>query len=245
MSLKIDTNKAVNRIDEFLKQIDKLLDQSYAEGEDEYYRMSTKIDNFAETAFSDGEKKKKKLHPGVAVARMNPSEAQKQEEYEENLKRKKRHLEAWKEQIQLEESVETDDGNQDNYEGLRDEISKVQQELPLYASDLELSINELECSHYLASVMISGRVIDYTLDQVKSSQRLGGPEEVIKHLEEEGIIDSPESKITASIKSYRNIHTHEIGKTPDSSEALIILAGCVKLLNNICEADKAKEYDLA
>lgn len=93
--------------------------------------------------------------------------------------------------------------------------------------------------------MITGRVIDHTIDQIKSSQNLGGPEEVLDHLEENNIIDSREGKITDSIKSYRDVYTHEVGKSPDVNEALIILLGCAKLLHNIQEQGKARDYDLA
>lgn len=93
--------------------------------------------------------------------------------------------------------------------------------------------------------MITGRVIDHTIDQIKSSQNLGGPEEVLDHLEENNIIDSREGKITDSIKSYRDVYAHEVGKTPDFNETLIILLGCAKLLDNIQDAGKTREYDLA
>jgi len=60
MSLQIDPDRAEKRIDEFLQQIDELLDKRYDEGKAEKRSMSTKLDNFAEVAFSDG--KKKRIH---------------------------------------------------------------------------------------------------------------------------------------------------------------------------------------
>jgi len=247
MTLQIDAHKARKRINEFLEQIDDLLEKRYDEGKDEKRRMSTKLDNFAKVAFSDGEEKKESLYSPAAVATFGQEAPhKKQNRYEESLKRKKRNLEAWKEQIELEEEMDSaDDNGDEKYKGIEKEISGINEELPLYANELEQSLEELRNEHFLASVMITGRVIDYTIDQIKSSQGLGGPKEVFDLLEEKGIVDSREGKITEAIKSYRNVYTHEVGKNPDFSEAMIILLGCAKLLHNIQEAGKTREYDLA
>lgn len=247
MTLEIEPDKARERIDEFLEQIDELLEKSYKEGKDEKRSMNTKLDNFAKIAFSDGEDKIDGLYPSVTSATFGGRDPTiMQREYEDSLKRKKRHLEAWKEQIELEEGGYTDTRSADgSYDEIRDEISKINEELPIYADDLEQSIDELTSGHLLASVMITGRVIDHTLDQIKSSQRLGGPEEVLEHLKENDIIDPREGKITDSIKSYRDVYAHEVGKKPDLHETIIILMGCAKLLHNIQEAGKSREYDLA
>jgi len=247
MSLQIPPDKARTRIDGFLEQIDELLDKHYSEGKEEKRTLSTKLDNFAEVAFSDGEDKKNSLHPGVVTATFGgKTPHEKQKEYEESLNRKKRNLEAWKQQLELEEDIDSQQETTDeSYEEVEEQISKIEQQLPVYAEDLRKSVAELRDSHYLASAMITGRVIDHTIDQVKSSQNLGGPEEVLDHLEEEHIIDPRENKITDSIKSYRDVYAHELGQIPDFNEALIILLGCAKLLHNIQDAEKTKEYDLA
>lgn len=247
MTLEIEPNKARERIDEFLEQIDELLDKRYDEGKEEKRAMSTKLDNFAEVAFSDGKEKKSSLHRSVGVVSLSEkSPRKKQEEYEESLKRKRRNLHAWKEQIDLEEGTDSESGSDSGeYKEVEQEISSIRDELPIYADDLEKSLDELRDGHYLASTMIAGRVIDHTIDQIKSSQQLGDPEEVLEHLESNNIVDSTEGQITDSIKSYRDIFTHEIGKTPDLSETLIILLGCSKLLHSIQEEGKTREYDLA
>ncbi|WP_157573526.1 hypothetical protein [Haloplanus natans] len=247
MSLQIDPNKAEERIDDFLDQIAELLEMRYDEGEEEKRTMGTKLDNFAEVAFSNGKEKKNSLHPTAVVSTFGKkSPTKKQKEYEEDLKRKRRQLEAWKEQIELEEGADLEGDTEDRrYKEIEEEIAEINRELPLYANDLEQSLEELRNNHLLASTMITGRVIDHTIDQIKSSQRLGGPEEVLDHLEENGIVDSREGKITDSIKSYRDVYTHEVGRVPDVSETLIILLGCAKLLHNIQDTDKTREYDLA
>lgn len=247
MTLQIDADEARERIDEFLEQIDDLLEKRYDEGGEEKRTISTKLDNFAKVAFSDGEEKKGSLHPSAVFATFgekNPRE--KQRRYEKSLKQKKRHLEAWKQQIELEEEMNSRNQYESGtYEEIEEEIANIKEKLPIYANDLEQGIEELRTGHLLASAMITGRVIDHTIDQIKSSQNLGGPEEVLDHLEENNIIDSREGKITDSIKSYRDVYAHEVGKTPDFNETLIILLGCAKLLDNIQDAGKTRKYNLA
>jgi hypothetical protein len=105
MSLKIDAEKAENRIYEFIKQTEGLLELSYDEGKEEKKQMETKLSSFAETAFTDGEKKKNKLYSSVGViSTTERSPKRKQKDYEDELKRKLRNLKAWKEEIELEES---------------------------------------------------------------------------------------------------------------------------------------------
>lgn len=246
MGLEIDPDTAEERIDNFIKRIDALLEKRYAEGEEEKKTLSTKLDNFAKLAFSDGGEKRANLHRSVSVGTLGKeSSSKKQRKYEQSLKRKKRNLEAWKDQIEIErQSVSKNEHDTRTYDEIEKELSEIRGSLPIYTEDLEQSVEELRNGHYLAAAMVAGRVIDHVIDQVKSSQRLGGPEEVLNHLEEERIIDSEESKITSSIKSYRNKYAHEVGKSPDFSESVIILLGCTKLLKNIQEEGKAREYDL-
>lgn len=260
MSLEIDPDKAMAKIDEFLEQIDELLDKRYDEGEEEKRAMSTKLDNFTKVAFSEGDEKVSKLHRSVGIIGGTRTESEKQERYEDSLKRKKRNLEAWKEQIELEEDVESlydaddeheEDDHSENsevkkdYAGIRSEIVRIENDLPVYADELKKSVEELEDNHLLASVMITGRVIDYTLDQIKSSQQLGGPEEVLEHLENNNIADSEGIKITDTIKSYRDKYTHDLDTMPPPTDAMIILVGCTKLLHNIVDEGKENEYNLA
>ncbi|WP_414836418.1 hypothetical protein [Candidatus Nanohalococcus occultus] len=262
MSLEIDPDKAMAKIDEFLEQIDELLDKRYDEGKEQKRAMSTKLDNFTKVAFSEGDQKVKKLHRSVGVIGGKRTESEKQERYEDSLKRKKRNLEAWQEQIELEEDVEslydaddTEEREEENqtsndeaeqgYIGIKNEIVRIEDELPLYADELKKSLERLNDGHLLASVMITGRVIDYTLDQIKSSQQLGNPEEVLEHLDENNIADSEGIKITDTIKSYRDKYTHELGTIPPQTDAIIILAGCTKLLHNIIDEEKKGEYNLA
>lgn len=247
MTLEIEPDEAYERIDGFLDEIDDLLDKQHNQGKDKKRSLSAKLDNFAEVAFSDGKEKKKSLHTSVVTGTFGgKSRRQKQREYEESLKRKKRQLEAWKQQIDLESDLTTSENTEgSDYDDIEKEIQELNKQLPIYADDLNQSLDELRNGHYLASAMIAGRVIDHTIDQIKSSQSLGGPDEVLNHLEENDVVDSAEGQIMNAVKSYRNVYAHEVGKQPDLKETIIILLGCAKLLHNIQQANKTREYDLA
>jgi uncharacterized protein YutE (UPF0331/DUF86 family) len=245
MTVEIDPNKAHERIDQFLDEIDELLNKRVDKGKDHKESLSAKLDNFAEVAFSDGKNKRESLQYR-SLSTLNPSQRQKQRRYNDSLKHKRDQLEAWKQQIELESDLTTNDsGNDSDYTEIEEEISELDRKLPLYAEDLQQSLDELESGHHLASAMIAGRVIDHTIDQIKSSQSLGGPDEVLDQLEENGVVDSNEGQIMNAVKSYRNRYAHEVGKSPDVKETFIILLGCAKLLHNIQSAGKTREFDLA
>jgi len=245
MTVEIDPDKAHERIDQFLDEIDELLNKRVDEGEKDKESLNAKLDNFAEVAFSDGESKRESLQYRSFIT-LNPSQREKQRRYNKSLKHKRDQLEAWKQQIELESDLTTNhSGNDSDYTEIEEEISKLDRKLPLYAEDLQQSLHELESGHRLASAMIAGRVIDHTIDQIKSSQSLGSPNEVLDQLEENGVVDSNEGQIMNAVKSYRNRYAHEVGKSPDVKETFIILLGCAKLLHNIQSANKTREFDLA
>lgn len=122
MSLRMDTEKAEKRIEEFIKQTEGLLELSYDEGKEEKKEMKRKIGTFVETAFSDGEKKKNKLYSPIAVLSITErSPREKQRDYENGLKRILRNLKAWKDQVELEKSSEEERGKIDK---LQEQIEK-------------------------------------------------------------------------------------------------------------------------
>lgn len=117
MSLEITPEQAKSRIDDFIGQIEGLLQLSYDEGKDEKKQMERKLETFVETAFSDGEEKKSNLYISVGVISMGGgSRREKQRDYEESLKRKLRNLKAWKEQIELVETSQQEQQKVDQVE---------------------------------------------------------------------------------------------------------------------------------
>ena len=95
MAVKIDPDKAHERIDLFLEKIDELLNKRVDEGKDDKESLSAKLDNFAEVAFSDGKDKRESLQYR-ALSTLNPSQSEKQRRYNASLKHKRDQLEAWK-----------------------------------------------------------------------------------------------------------------------------------------------------
>jgi hypothetical protein len=119
----------------------------------------------------------------------------------------------------------------DKLNALRKEAGEVTMELEsAYGMNLEEAINECEKGHHLASVLITSRIIRYTLDRIEGKLI----EEKINFLRVKGTIEKGREDITASIiksdKEARDHLSHIINIFPRSSDALALLGDCVKLL---------------
>jgi len=106
MSLKIEVSKANEKINQFLEEIEQLLKLSYSEGKEKKYDLDVRIRNFVQAVFTDS-KEKIKSYVGFAFAIVGQEKtsAEKQSDYEDSLKQKRRHLIAWKEEIELNKEV--------------------------------------------------------------------------------------------------------------------------------------------
>jgi len=102
MTLKIDAQKANEKIKVFLAEVEELLKLSYNEGKEDDYGLDTRIRNFVKMAFSDGNDKIKS-YSGIFIAIGGHEETaeEKQRDYLNGLKRRKRHLTAWKEEVEV------------------------------------------------------------------------------------------------------------------------------------------------
>jgi len=102
MGLKIQPEKAMEKVLDFIQETDKLLQKNYSEGKEEYYGLDTRIRNFVNAAFDDA-KQKIASYSGLAIGvigrELTPEK--KQNNYLDDLKRTRRHLVAWKEEIEL------------------------------------------------------------------------------------------------------------------------------------------------
>jgi len=101
MSLKIDSLKGKEKIEAFLNEVEELLKLSYVEGKEKDYTLDTRIRNFVKMAFSDGDSKIKSYSGFWIGSTHEQTTEEQQKDYLDGLKRRKRHLTAWKEEVEL------------------------------------------------------------------------------------------------------------------------------------------------
>lgn len=132
----------------------------------------------------------------------------------------------------------------DKLTSLRKELEKLSGILDInYGRNFLEAINEYEKEDYLASALISSRVIIYALEQIP-----GKTDEVkVKFLQEREIIekgrkDVHESIIKASRKA-RNFFSHDIKVFPTPSEALSLLSDAMGILEKVSKFLKEVEIE--
>jgi len=112
---------------------------------------------------------------------------------------------------------------------IREELEELSEVLPdiNYERNLEEAIKEYEKGDYLASALISGRVIIYALNQIPKKS----DEEKVRFLREKGIIEKGRKDVHESIikasRRARNFFSHDIKVFPTPSEALSLLGDAI------------------
>ncbi|HEC93192.1 MAG TPA: hypothetical protein ENI51_09405 [Candidatus Atribacteria bacterium] len=131
----------------------------------------------------------------------------------------------------------------DKLSSLVEELEKLSEVLPdiNYERNLSEAIDEYEKGDYLASALISRRVIIYALNQIPGQS----DEEKVKFLREKGIIakdrkDVHESIIKASRRA-RNFFSHDIKVFPTPSEALSLLGDAIGILEKASKVLRREE----
>jgi len=126
---------------------------------------------------------------------------------------------------------------------LREELEKLSEVLPdiNYKRNLSEAIDEYEKGDFLASALITSRVIIYALGQIPGES----DEEKVKFLREKGIIekgrkDVHESIIKASRKA-RNFFSHNIKVFPRPSEAHSLLGDAIRILEIVSKVLKEEK----
>ena len=126
---------------------------------------------------------------------------------------------------------------------LREELEKLSEVLPdiNYKRNLSEAIDEYEKGDFLASALITSRVIIYALGQIPGES----DEEKVKFLREKGIIekgrkDVHESIIKASRKA-RNFFSHNIKVFPRPSEAHSLLGDAIGILEIVSKVLKEEK----
>lgn len=103
MSLNIDPNKALDLVDDYLSEIEELLKLSFSEGNSKKSDLDSRIEGFVRSAFESGDEKGYSSSPSIFVRSLGhvPTENEKQKDYISSLKRMRRHLITFKEEIDV------------------------------------------------------------------------------------------------------------------------------------------------
>jgi len=120
-----------------------------------------------------------------------------------------------------------------------DKVSRLRQELGemsamlsdiYFEKNVNEAIDEYEHGHFLASALISGRVLIYALDQISGKSIV----EKIETLREKGIIKKEKRELEEVVikadKKARNFLSHDIRVEPSASDALSLLGDSVRIL---------------
>jgi len=99
--LKIGLDIAKKKIESFIKEVDILSNQTYSGGQEKLYELDTRIRNFINVAFEDADKRRRDYVGLVFGISGERSSTEKQKDYIDDIKGKKRYLVAWLEEIEL------------------------------------------------------------------------------------------------------------------------------------------------
>jgi hypothetical protein len=129
----------------------------------------------------------------------------------------------------------------DRLNKLRTELLDVTAELDIeYEKNVSEAINEEEKGHCLASALITSRVINHVLDQIKGKY----VEDKVDFLREQNIIpkgkegEDDKAFILKASKKARNVFSHNIAVFANPSDSLGLLGDCVKLLRILAQLKK-------
>jgi hypothetical protein len=97
----MDPGKANEYLDEYLAEIEELMELSYKEGNEKKADLDSRIQGFVNAAFENGKEKGYSSSRSFSAVVMGhvPSESEKQEKYISSLKLMKKHLIRFKEEI--------------------------------------------------------------------------------------------------------------------------------------------------
>lgn len=123
---------------------------------------------------------------------------------------------------------------------LKEEATSICEKLDVhFGRNIEESLMELEKGHFLASALITSRVVDYTLTRIKGEKI----EDKIKNLIETNAIEEYKIRQQQTEKISRltrNLYIHRIDIYPKSSEAFSLLGDCIFLLDLYAKTVKSE-----
>lgn len=133
--------------------------------------------------------------------------------------------------LQGEESALTS-MEQKKQEELRKEVAETCKNLdPLYEENLNEALDELEGGHFLASALITSRVVDYTLKQLKIQEDKQEIKKLIKTVTDEKSNTILKQQTETISRLSRNLYNHRIDRFAKFSQASSLLSDCLFLLD--------------
>lgn len=130
----------------------------------------------------------------------------------------------------------------DKLVALKEHLEGLSEVLPdiNYEINVNEAINEYERGAYLASALISGRVILYALNQIRGESA----EKKAQFLRDKGLIEKDKKDVYESIlnadKRARDLYSYDITMFPSSSDALLLLDDAIEILeivSNVLNAE--------
>jgi hypothetical protein len=131
----------------------------------------------------------------------------------------------------------------DKLDSLRKELRELSYSLTdvNYETNFVQAIDECEKRHWLASALISSRVIAHALDNLPGDNM----ENKVKSLEEKNILDKKGKDVGEFIlkasKKARNYFSHDIKAFPDPSDAISLLGDTIAILRIIVKLEEASK----
>ena len=143
--------------------------------------------------------------------------------------------------IEFENQLEINDKQKNSLNSIRDQMKELKLE-PYLGKNLKNANEHFEWGDFLASALISSRIIVYGINKIPSKTEDSGDkvifkgsiDEKIKFLREKDIIGKGQSdkklNIVKYVKKARDFLVHDIKRFPDASESVAILGDCLDIL---------------
>ena len=138
--------------------------------------------------------------------------------------------------------ISSEDANR--LQSLREQLRKISlsidlPEMEYFDKNIEKAMREYERGSFLASALITSRVVVYILSQLEGETDLGK----VKLLIKKGIIPKKRKDVSESIlkacRKARNYFSHDIKIFPQASDAISLLGDCIGLLDYFLQLNKA------
>ena len=111
-------------------------------------------------------------------------------------------------------------------EELRNETAEICKNIdPLYEENLSEALTEIESGHFLASALITSRIIDDTLKKLNIQDNKQDIKKIIKSAANEKSDTILKQQTETISRLSRNLYNHRIDRFPKSSQAFSLLSG--------------------